>query len=202
MKNFNNLNLSLNGFTKRWMNWDLRGGVVASIDTRTFNLAENTLYTLTFWGRYNWCNYSYPELGFNFGLITQLGLEPNEVIPILGFDVMLRDDIRLNLIYPLKMSVEYLITDQWSIDLKGRIWDLQHRLQKDEVVSKGFYQYRNTGVELGANFQVEPYFSANLHIGSTLGTGDLKVFDRSGKTVAHNKFKAAPYGGGEVVVRF
>jgi len=202
-KRYNDLTFNINGFSKRWRCIDLKAGFGANLDTREMDLGSYTRYHYLGWGRYELCCASLPAIGINLGVVGYAGLKKNQVYPLAGLDFrLLCNRLKVNLVYPVNLSVEYFFSDCFSFEAAGKIWRSRHRLSKSEPVPMGYYEYRNAGIEFGINYQYGEFFSANLHVGGTLGGGNLVVSDSSNRDIQHNKFHAAPYIGGELIARF
>jgi hypothetical protein len=198
---FDVLNFSFNGFTKLWKCLEIKGGVSASVDTHHWRL-DYTYYNITGWGRYIWKTGMCGDVGLNFGATARTGLKGEFVYPILGIDFSPREDLQFNLIFPVDMVITQKISEHISLRVAGKLWNSRRRLGENEVIPNGFFEYRNAGIQLGAVLDFEPYASANVHIGSTLGTGDVRLSDTNDVQEAFSSISPAPYVGGEVWFRF
>lgn len=199
---FNNLTLGVNGFTKRFCNWDWRGGVSVNLDANELIDNSYNLYNLTLWGRYNFCNYYLPDMGIHLGFIGRTGIDQDKLLPILGVDFKMSHCWKLNLVYPVNISAIYSLTESWSFALSGKIWNSRHRVGKNEALSRGIFEYRNAGAEISLNYDCGNLVTANIHVGSTLGGGDLKIADSQNHVIRHNKFRAAGYIGSGFSFKF
>lgn len=201
-KDFNEIDFIFNGATKRIENWYFRTQFQANIDSDHFYPDDYGLYYLTTWGRYSWNTPWCQDIGLNMGFIGRTGLEQTTAWPIVGIDVRLTERFKLNLVYPVDISAVYTWNENFSMLLATKFWNERHRTGRNEPLSKGIFQYRNTGVEFGLNYDYCQFLSANVHIGSTFDRGDLKILNSEGNASVHHKFKGALYWGGNVVVRF
>ncbi len=199
--NFEVLNFSCNGFTKLWKCVEVKGGVSASVDTRHFAL-DYTYYNITGWGRYIWETRWCGEVGLNFGATARTGLKGEFVYPIVGVDFSPRDDIQVNFVFPIDMVITYKVSEHVAIDLAGKLWNSRRRLGPGEPLSRGYFEYRNAGIEMGAVLDFEPFAAANVHVGTTLGTGDMRVSDSNDQNERILDISPAPYVGGEIWFRF
>lgn len=194
---YNNLITSINLFSEAICDWTWQGGFSIAVDTDAWNWADYALYTTTIWGRYDYCDY----LGLHIGFVEQSGIEKDRIFPIIGFDYQLFDCWKLNLVYPVNMSLVYTINDAWSVAFAGRVFNSRHRVGKDEPLSRGIFEYRNTGAEFGVSYTPGDFASANIHVGSALG-GDLKVSNRHDHHSVHVKINSVIYAGGAIQFRF
>lgn len=201
-QNFNNLIFSLGGYSKRFYQWDWKGYFSAAVDTREWNFQEYGLYTYSLWGRYSLDTNYFSDLGLNIGFVGRSGLDQTLVWPIVGIDYKMNQNWKLNLVYPVNMSVVYSLSNCWSFAIAGKMWNSRHRTSKNEGISRGIFEYRNIGAEFAINYDYDRSISANLHVGSTIGQGDLKIMNRNGSTIRHNKFNSAGYVGGGFDFRF
>lgn len=201
-ESFNDITFSLDGFTKRFRCWDWKGSVSVDMQTTDFGNNDYNMYNMLVWGRYEFCNRYIDNLGLHIGVVGRTGLEQTIAWPILGFDFRLRRNWKVNLIYPVNMSLVYTISDNWSLALAGRIWNSRHRISKHENLPKGIFEYRNTGAEIALNYECSNFANATIHVGSTLGSGDLKIVNSRNHTIRHNKFHASAYVGGAFNLKF
>jgi hypothetical protein len=195
---FDNLAVSVGGYTTRFHKWLWQGGVSVEIDTRRWNLNDYSLYNFLLWGRY-----SYREnIGLHIGAVLRTGLEQVFALPIIGFDWEFCKQWKLSVIYPVDISLNYNLNEHWSLTLAGRIWNSRHRLGGGEDDPRSIIEYRNRGVELGVTYHYTALFTANLHGGVTGGGGNLKVMNRHGNHARFFCFDSAGYVGGAVDIRF
>lgn len=190
-------------FTKRIPRWEWRLGVLAAFDTSHIDFYDHTIYDLLVWGRYAWENpWCGPEIGLNIGFIGRAGIDKNWIIPIIGFDIEQEKLWKIHFIYPVDMVAAYYLTDEWSVDIAARIWNTRYRVSKIEPLSQGIWEYRNSGIEVGLNYECSPMLAANIHVGSTLGSGDMKICTKNNHTVRHNKFGSSLYAGTTLDIKF
>lgn len=200
-ENFDTFDVSLNGFTKCWRCLELKAG--ASICTQTGEWRwDYTFGLLSGWARYAFCTPWLGEVGLNLGATSRVGLQRGYIYPIAGIDFKPRKHIEVNLIFPIDMAVIYQLTESFSLDLRGKFWNTRRRLREDEVVSRGYYDYINSGIELGLNFDCDPYAFMNLHVGTTIGADEFRISNSQDHEVLNVKLKPSPYLGGKVWVRF
>ncbi|MCB1148653.1 MAG: hypothetical protein KDK48_00670, partial [Chlamydiia bacterium] len=197
-RDFDNFNVFINGMTKRFRCFDLKGALSANIDTRTWNLSSDTFYLATFWGRYEWCSGFCVPVGLNLGVTSRFGLKDTLIYPIIGVDFQATERLRFNLIFPVDMVVSYKVCPCWFVELTGRIWNSRRRIAEEEgLFSRGYFEYRNSGLDLGVRYDWDPVATVALHAGSTFGAGEIRVSNSNNDDAETLSFDAGFYLGGE-----
>jgi hypothetical protein len=195
-EHFNTITFSLGGISKRIQNWFWRGQLSANFDAGSKFDAEYFNYDFLLWGRYEYCQY----VGIHVGLIVQTGMRLDRVYPIIGADWQISKDWKLNLIFPVNVSLEYTITPNWFFVLAGRNFDSRHRVKQHEALRGGLVKYQNVGAEVAIKYVISN-MTANIHIGSTLG-GHYRISNHNNHHPHHYYLKPACYAGGEVDFKF
>lgn len=196
-KRFDTVIVKIGGFSERLCGWLWNGFLAANIDVDHCDLGSYTTYDALLWGRYAYVE----NVGVHVGLIAETGMRVDHVYPILGLDWTINRSWVLNLVFPVDISAVYLVNDNWSVALAGRVFDSRHRVGKREPLSEGIYTYRNYGTELLVSYEVDCWIEANLHAGYTFG-GTLKVANRHYRDSHRLHFGGAPYFGGEFEIKF
>ncbi|GEM_PF-2180694 len=199
---YNNLDLSISGMTDRFGNLEIKGAVSASLDLSNWDPGGSTFYTITGWGRYAygcWCG---EPIGWNLGATARTGLKHDLLYPIVGIDFYATPRVKVNFIFPVDMVIGYKINDCWTAELAGKIWNTRRRVGPNEPFAKGYWEYRNSGIELGVRYQYFPIAEAGVHVGSTLGNGELRVSNSSDQAVSEFDLHSSMYVGGEAQIRF
>ncbi|MBA3957145.1 MAG: hypothetical protein H0X51_01945 [Parachlamydiaceae bacterium] len=194
---FHTVDVSLGLFTHRAQNWFWRAQLSLNLDPDHLNFNEYTSYDGVLWGRYDYCS----NIGIHTGLIFQTGMKIDRVYPIIGFDWQITDSWKLNVVYPVNMSLVYQWNRCWSLAVAARALDHRQRVSQTEPLSKGLWAYRSKGVEGAVNYDYNSWLHANLHAGYTLGT-KLTISDRHNRHKRHFKLDSAGYFGGEVQASF
>jgi hypothetical protein len=195
-EHFNTLNLTLTGFSKRLDRWFWRTQLTANIDTHEWS-GDYTSYDILLWGRYAYCG---EDIGVHIGFLAQTGLRLDRVYPILGFDWQISRKLKLNLVYPVNIALEYSLTRHWSIAVAGRFFNSRFRVHHDDIFSRALVRYTNTGAEFLVKYEAKN-MSANIHAGTTLG-GKFRVANRHNKHAHNYRLDSAGYVGAEVEVNF
>lgn len=197
---FDTVSLGIGGFTERAENWLWQAQVLLNADVDYFQASQNLYWNLVLSGRY-----AYNEcLGLSFGFIAFTGMKIDRIWPILGIDWQINESWKLNLIYPLNVSLVYAWNSNWSLAVAGRAFDERHRVgkAKRERWERGLLEYRATGVEGSIRYKsCNGRWQAELHAGEILG-GRVKVSNRHHRHIHRFNFKTAPYVGGEVAAKF
>lgn len=194
---FKTLTLSLSAFSERICGWLWKAQVNGNIDADHMNFNEYLDWDLLLWGRYNYCD----ELGFNVGFVAQTGMKIDHVYPILGIDWQYNDDWKINAVFPVNISAIYTIDCNWSIDIAARFFDSRYRTGDHAALEKALLHYRNWGAEVGLNYALKSWLTANVHVGHTFG-GKLRISNQHNKHPHHFKFEGAGYAGGELQLHF
>lgn len=193
---FHVVSLTLGGFSHRLRKWFWRGQVSINMDAKEWDLNEYANYDLLFWGRYEYCK----NIGVHVGLIAETGMLMDRVYPIVGADWTLSKKWKLNLVYPVNVSLEYILTKKWTLALAGRTFNSRYRIAKNEGQSKALVRYENVGAEFAIKYE-DTNFTANIHGGTTLG-GSLRIANRHNHHPRHYKLCPAPYVGAEAALKF
>jgi hypothetical protein len=196
-RSFNNIAFNIGGFSAHFPGWLWKTDIGFTFDLDACKVAKYTLYSLMIWGRYT----LYPELGVHMGMIVVTGLDKNKAWPIIGIDYLWRDWIKINLVYPVDISLLLLFSEGWSAGIAQRFFWTRHRVGANEPVPESLVEYRNTGTEARITYTCAPMASISLHGGWAYGQ-DLIITDRLGNNGTHYKFKGAPYVGGDILIRF
>lgn len=194
---FNTLSLSLTGFSKRLDRWFWRTQLTVNFDANEWSSAY-TSYDILLWGRYEYRH----DIGIHVGFLAQTGLRLDRVYPIIGFDWQISRACKLNLVYPVNVSLVYTLTPHWTLALAGRNFNSRFRVRHDEIFSQALVRYTNTGAEFAIRYENQDQnISANIHAGTTLG-GKYRVANRNNHHAHNYKLKSAGYVGGEMDVSF
>lgn len=196
--NFNTVSFGMGGFSKRLSDWTWQGQVVVNADVTHFEFADYFTFNMILAGRYAYN----PCLGLHVGLIVLTGYRIDHVYPIVGVDWKISDKWWVNAVFPLNVSLLYKFTDRWSVEIAGRAYEERHRVGKHNHYSRGLVEYYSTGMELGVNYaSCQETVKGNIHIGEGFG-GLVKVSDQRHRNGHRFRFKAAPYVGGYLAVKF
>lgn len=159
---FHTVTLSLGGITKRFNRWTWRGQLQINYDG--FEVFETAYfnYNIILWGRYQWCK----DIGIHMGFYVETGMRMDRIYPIIGFDWQISQRWKLNAVFPFDMSLQYLITKEWTVALAGRTFSSRHRVGPDESHPRYVARYGGFGIE-GMLKYTGNGFTANIHAGVT-----------------------------------
>lgn len=192
---FNNVSFLLSGFTKRMDDWYWKGQLSVNVDADEWE-SSYTSYDLTLWGRYSYCR----NIGVHVGLIVETGMQLDRVYPIFGFDWQIFDNVKLNLIFPVNMALEYTITKNWGFNVAARTFNSRYRVGKNEAAAGHLVRYTNVGLEAALTF-TSSRINVNLHAGRTLG-GQFRISNYHNNHPHHYDLDPANYAGLELFIQF
>lgn len=193
---FNTFTLSLGGISKRIDRWLWQSQISINLDANEWDINDYATYDFILWGRYSYCDH----IGVHVGFIAQTGMKMDRVYPIFGADWQMSPKWKLNLVYPVNVSLEYLVAENWSIALAGRSFNPRYRVHKHKPFGKSLVRYENTGAEFAVKYHAKD-MSANIHAGTTLG-GKFRVANSQNHHPHTYKLDPAGYVGAEVDVHF
>jgi Domain of unknown function (DUF6268) len=196
-RNFNQLGFSIDYQTKRLCNWTWTASLTYIIDADRWNFDQYSLWDAFLWGRYTYR----PDIGVHIGLYVETGMKMDRVWPIIGFDWTISKRLKLNLVYPVNMALEYKWDDHWTFIGGIRIFSERARVSSHEQLRKAVWRYCNAGAEFGVNYDPTHWLSLNAHAGYTF-SGYLRVANQHNKHSHHLRFNSAPYAGGELTLKF
>lgn len=192
---FNIASLSLAGFTQRVDHWFWRAQLTANFDTDEWS-SKYTSYDILLWGRYTYCK----NIGIHFGFLAETGLRMDRIYPIIGFDWQISRKWKLNLVYPVNISLVYAFSRHWSIGAAGRFFNSRFRVNHKDHSLKPLVRYTNVGAEFIAKYETET-MSANIHAGSTLG-GIFRVANHRNHHARDYDLDASIYAGAGIDTKF
>lgn len=195
--NFNYVNLSLGGYTTSFPDWLWTLTIAGFFDTDEFSFVDYSLYQGVLWGRYA----LNPCIELNVGLIVEVGLRKDKVWPIIGFVYSISDRWQLNMIYPVDISLDFLINKYLTATTSLRFLRNRHRVRESEPNSQGIFEYQTTGIEFDLTYSPFLWFSVLGFAGSTFH-GNFKLSDRNDKNAIYYKFNSAFYAGVQATVNF
>jgi hypothetical protein len=194
---FHTVSLSFGFFTKRIDNWLWRAQIAANADSPGKNFTgEYINYDALVWGRYefNKC------IGVHAGFLLQTGMRMDKGWPIFGFDWQINPKWKLNLVYPVNISLDYDYSKNWTLGLAARLFNSRHRVKRDECNGRSLVRYENTGAEFYVKYEAHNV-EYNVHAGTTLG-GRYRIASPSNNHPRTVKLCGAPYVGAEANVKF
>lgn len=192
-QNFGMVNVGISAYTDSICNWFWQAGFNAQYSTNqniNSRFTKAARYGSLLWGRYNYSR----DLGVHLGLLVFTGIMKTNAYPIIGIDYTLYNKWQFNLIFPVNLSVAYLIDQNWSVSVAGRPFVSRQRLGTNQALASGIFEYRNYGTELSLNYGYCEMIQCSAYAGYSFG-GTIKFEDANGDTTAYRITRAAPYVG-------
>jgi hypothetical protein len=196
---FSDLLLRAGGCTFAAPSWGWDANISLEMNQDHPSLLNYTFYHGMIHGTY----FLNEKTNLHIGIIGTGGMHFTRMLPLFGFDMPLRDKVYLTVIFPTAANIIWFIDNNWSLDVAWRLFLSCQRLGNNEnkKYEKGFIAYRNSGLEVGVNYQILPWGAINFHCGMSLG-GQLRLSDRLDHHRHYYEQKAAPYVGCAASIRF
>jgi hypothetical protein len=180
--------------------WILSTGV--SVDAQTFDFGRSGVYYGMMWGRYHFS----PTIGMHIGWAGYVGVENGYLLPIVGIDWQASTNWRINAIFPVNFSIEYLFNQYWKTTLEIATFGRPYRFPIR--IHGGVGQYRNgifevysLGTELDVKFNTGGGFCASFGGGWNYG-GWILIKNHDNEHGKYYKFDGAPYIQGKLAFSF
>lgn len=195
-RNVSQVSFLLSAYSQRFFCWQWQVQVAVTCDPRHLFYVGYNYYDFLVWGRYDWRE----DVNFHVGFAAQSGLDIDRFYPVVGMDWQANEKLTFSCVFPLNMSIKYMITDSCFTTLAARFLNTRCRLGTKELLPEAVLEYRNFGIEWGIRYQTIKML-ADVHVGITV-KGQLNVYD----TLAYKKKSYSPpsnlYVGGQFVVVF
>lgn len=195
---FDTVSLRLAAFSQRLCRWTWNAQVGINFDNiEHWDFADYMDYDLLLWGRYAYLD----NFGVHIGFVAQTGMKIDRVYPVIGIDWRYGKRWKLNLVFPLDISISYDINNCWNAAIVMRFFNDRHRLEKCQYLSRGLWFYQNSGLEFAINYKAPKWITLNVHAGSTTG-GHITIANSEYRH--HHRFHLDPtyYAGGQLDIAF
>ncbi len=184
---------------KDWR-WVLSTGV--SVDAQTFDFGQSGVYYGLMWGRYQFS----PTIGMHVGSTGYVGMGNGYMLPIIGIDWRASKHWKINGIFPILISVDYLFDDYWSTSLEWTTFGRPYRFPMRahggvDRYRNGIFEVYSKGIELDLNFNTGSSLSAAVGVGWNFG-GWIFIKDAHNHHGKYFKYDGAPYGQGKFTFSF
>lgn len=184
---------------KDWR-WVLSAAV--SVDTQTFNFGQSGVYYGLMWGRYQFT----PTIGMHVGWWGYVGVENGYMLPILGLDWSPTKHWRINGIFPINISIEYLFNKYLSTAIEWATFGRPYRFPMRAHGGKGrfhngIFEVYSQGLELDLKFQAHNTISLAVGAGWNFG-GWILIKDRHNHHGKYYKYDDAPYAQARLRLTF
>jgi hypothetical protein len=196
-RHFETASVNLGALSKTDCGWLWRASLSARFSLNDGQVPTYVQYTHAIWGRYDLT----PCIGTHIGYAAETGLRKDTLWPIIGLDYKYSDCLRFYAVYPFEANVHFDFCDPWALELSTRRFRYRDRVSKREPVPRALLEYRNSGAELRLLYNYAPIAAANIHVGYAFG-GELRIGNYKNIDATHYKFRAAPYAGAELNLRF
>lgn len=195
-KNMNQVSLTVLASSKRLCNWLWQASVTANWEPKYQKFWDYTNYDLLLWGQYSFNQ----TMNWHFGFLALVGMKVDNIYPVFGFDWAFWDQWKLNLVFPLNLSLEYQFDCDWTAAAAIRFFDIRYRFGRHEKLDRGLLHYRNNGAELAINYNKDQ-LKLNVHAGVTFA-GQFVISNRHNKHKKHFDMDSAAYAGAEASFKF
>lgn len=197
-KDFDMISLNLAGFTQRLDDWTWRAQVSLNFtNIEYWDFEDYMNFDILVWGRYAYTQ----DIGVHIGFLALTGMKIDRLYPIVGIDWTYDCHWKLNLVFPMDVSLVYSLNHSWAFSLAGRFFDQRQRVKDHQFYSKGLWHYTSSGVEFAVKYTPTKWITANIHAGENFG-GHLKIANRHYREGHRLSFGSAPYAGAEIDVNF
>lgn len=194
---FPELQFMVGGFTGLAHRWLWRGAFGVSVQTENISFGRYGTYRGLLWGRYA----AGRRWGAHVGVLFCRGLKSTYVLPILGVDWCIKPTLRLNLVFPLDVSLRWCPHRIFSAAVAGRWLRCRLRAGEDNPLSQGLFEFRTWGIEGRLMLTPTCRMGLDLFAGSTVW-GWTRVENPTGTTLQFRNTTGAPYAGVEGYLRF
>lgn len=151
---------------------------------------EYGLFSALLWGTHEiWEKWHY-----HVGALGYTGFRGQEVYPIIGLDYAPNSKWFIQAVFPITYSVEYILTDQWRIGLKGRPLKERFRVGSHEPVPRSIFNYSTMGAEFNVHYEKFLRLELEFFAGYNFG-GSLYLKDHAGHQALYTNVKGSPYAG-------
>jgi hypothetical protein len=183
---------------ERWR-WIVNGGV--SVDASHLNFGLTGVYHGMLWGRYHFTD----NLGAHVGMMGWYGVMNGYGLPIFGLDWRWKN-WTVNAIFPLNFSLNYAMTENWSVELAYSGFGGPYRYPRRAFDGKpGFrdpiFEVYSSGVDLSLRYTLHHLVRVDLGAGWN-GGGWILIKNHENHHGQYYHYKSAAYGQGTLAFTF
>ncbi len=187
---FHFVQFALSFLTQAVETWKWIARIDYNMDIKHFHSHKYALFSALLWGihefRENW--------HYHVGALGYTGFEGQEIYPIIGLDYALNKKWLFQAVFPIQYSIEYALTDEWRLSLKGRPFKERFRTGKLEPSPRSVFSYSTTGLEFNVHYEKFLRLEIELFAGYNFG-GDFYIKNRNGRNALYTYVGGAPYAG-------
>jgi len=162
-----------------------------NIDTKHFSQAKTYgLFSALLWGTHE----MHRKWHYHVGALGYTGFEGQEVYPVIGFDFSPNKKWMFQIVFPITYSIEYSLTKEWKLSLRGRPLKERFRASEFEPQPGSVFSYSSMGAELNIHYEKFLRLEAELFAGYNFG-GAFYIKDRTGSHPLYTDVQSSPYLG-------
>jgi hypothetical protein len=148
------------------------------------------LFSALIWGTHE----LHRKWHYHIGALGYTGFKGQEVYPIIGFDYRPNKKWMFQAVFPINYSIEYNLTKEWCLSVRGRPLKERFRTGKNELQPRSVFSYSSLGAEFNARYEKFLRLELEMFAGYNFG-GDMYIKDQNGKHPLYTHVKGAPYIG-------
>ncbi len=173
---------------EKWR-WILRASY--NIDTKHFdNPSQYGLFSGLVWGS----NEINEKFNCHFGALGYIGMEGDQVWPVIGFDYSPTKKWTMFAVFPIEYFIKYKFNPNWHLSAKVRPLKERFRVGENEPQPKSVFSYTSVGTELNLHYEIFRRLEIEAFGGWNFG-GDFYIKDESGNNPLYSNTGGSPYGG-------
>ncbi|HSX11331.1 MAG TPA: DUF6268 family outer membrane beta-barrel protein [Chlamydiales bacterium] len=148
------------------------------------------LFSVLLWGTHEMRE----KWHIHLGALGYTGLEGETVYPVVGVDYTPNEKWLLQAVFPITYSIEYALTKEWRLSLKGRPLKERFRTGPLEPQPRSVFSYTSIGTELNLHYEKFLRVEFEIFAGYNFG-GNFYIKNKTGATPLYTDLSGAPYGG-------
>ena len=199
---YNFANASVSWISTSMKNWRWIVGGATSVDASTVDFGHSGVYYGVLWGRYQYSK----TLGMHIGGYGYGGVKNGYLLPIIGFDWRPECKWKFNAIFPVNLSIDYTLADNWSLYAEASAFGRPYRfpIRAHEGIGNyhgAIFEIYSTGVDLNLKYCLPRRLTFIVGGGGNFG-GWILIKNHNNEHGKYYKFNGAPYGQGKFSYTF
>ncbi len=188
---FHYLQFALTFYTNAIETWRWIMRVDYNIDVKHLSHPSSYgLYSVLFWGTHEIS----PQWKCHVGALGYTGFEGQEVYPVIGLDYIVSPKWLLQAVFPITYSIEYALTKEWRLSLKGRPLKERFRTGPHEPQPRSIFSYSSVGAELNLHYEKFLRIEFEVYGGYNFG-GNFYIKNKHNHDPLYTHVGNAAYGG-------